>query len=60
MCTGAKKKSDHKMSYEKLHPDSPSFLDIDTAQFLGISSRGMGGNIEIHQYSVRSSSRGFN
>lgn len=55
MCTGAKKKSDHKMSYEKLHPDSPSFLDIDTAQFLGISSRGMGGNIEIHQYSVRSS-----
>ena len=53
MYTGAKRKNEYKMSYEKVYADNPSFLDIDTEQFLVASIRDMGGNTEIHQYSMR-------
>lgn len=60
MYTGAKRKNESKMSYEILYPDAPFFLDIDTEQFLGTSNREMGGNTEIHQYSMRASWQGVN
>ena len=60
MYTGAKRKNECKTSYEKLYPDTPFFLAIYTEQFLGASNREMGGNTEVHQYSMRSSWQGVN